>query len=153
VAYLIDGLIIGLFAIPAIVYLFSGPTEIGTCQVDGNGDIVFGEDGPDNAVCESPTGTTVAVSVLLGLAAGVGGLVYVAKLEGTKGQTLGAQAMGIRVVDIYTQAPIGAGRAIGRYFARILSGFLCGLGYLWMLWDDQAQTWHDKLSNSVVIRA
>jgi uncharacterized RDD family membrane protein YckC len=32
-----------------------------------------------------------------------------------------------------------------------MSGNFCFLGYLWMLWDDKNQTWHDKVVNSVVI--
>ena len=27
------------------------------------------------------------------------------------------------------------------------------LGYLWMLWDDKKQTWHDKVVGSSVVRA
>ena len=55
------------------------------------------------------------------------------------------------VVDADTGAPIGAGRAIGRYFARILSGLPLLLGYLWPLWDDRQQAFHDKLVNSRVV--
>jgi uncharacterized RDD family membrane protein YckC len=40
---------------------------------------------------------------------------------------------------------------VGRYFGRILSGIACFLGYLWMLWDPEKQTWHDKLTNTVVV--
>jgi uncharacterized RDD family membrane protein YckC len=25
------------------------------------------------------------------------------------------------------------------------------LGYFWMLWDREAQTWHDKLASTVVV--
>jgi uncharacterized RDD family membrane protein YckC len=25
------------------------------------------------------------------------------------------------------------------------------LGYLWMLWDSEKQTWHDKAANAVVV--
>lgn len=52
-----------------------------------------------------------------------------------------------------TGEPPGVGRAIGRGFARYLSAIPCGLGYLWMLWDPQKQTWHDKITDTVVIRA
>jgi len=27
------------------------------------------------------------------------------------------------------------------------------LGYFWMLWDDDNQTWHDKVVRSRVVRA
>jgi uncharacterized RDD family membrane protein YckC len=152
-ALFIDALVLAVFSIPAYAYLITGPTELTQCRVDESGEIVIGSDDPDNAVCETPTGATVGISSLLFLGAVAGAVVYVALLEGRSGQTLGARAASIRVVGLYDQQPIGPGRAIGRYFARILSGALCGLGYFWMLWDPQRQTWHDKLTNSIVVPA
>jgi uncharacterized RDD family membrane protein YckC len=35
----------------------------------------------------------------------------------------------------------------------LVSGWVFYLGYLWMLWDSEKQTWHDKMVSSVVIRA
>ncbi len=55
------------------------------------------------------------------------------------------------MIDFNTGGPIGYGRAAVRYVARILSAIVIFLGYLWMLWDPQKQTWHDKLSGSVVV--
>jgi uncharacterized RDD family membrane protein YckC len=82
------------------------------------------------------------------------GVLYYGLLEGgPTGQTLGKRICGIKVIDADTGAPIGYGRGIGRYFARILSGLALGLGYLWMLWDPRKQTWHDKLVRSVVVRS
>jgi uncharacterized RDD family membrane protein YckC len=79
------------------------------------------------------------------------GLIYYIYLEGSpSGQTVGKKLLGIRVVDFASGDPIGFGRATVRYFARILSALPLGLGYLWMLWDKEKQTWHDKLSTSVV---
>ena len=81
----------------------------------------------------------------------VGGLAYYIYLEGSpSGQTVGKRAMGIRVIA-EGGGPLGYGAATGRYFARILSGIPCGLGYFWMLWDDKKQTWHDKLVRSNVV--
>jgi uncharacterized RDD family membrane protein YckC len=31
------------------------------------------------------------------------------------------------------------------------SHFVFLLGYSWMLWDSEKQTWHDKAANSVVV--
>jgi uncharacterized RDD family membrane protein YckC len=84
------------------------------------------------------------------------GVLYYGLLEGgPTGQTIGKRAVGIRVVDADGSAggAIGVGRGIGRYFARILSGLPCALGYLWMLWDPRKQTWHDKLVRSLVVKA
>jgi uncharacterized RDD family membrane protein YckC len=81
------------------------------------------------------------------------GLLYYGLLEGgPTGATIGKRVMGIRVVDATTGGPIGSGRGIGRYFARWLSAIPCLLGYFWMLWDDQKQTWHDKIVGCYVIR-
>ena len=80
------------------------------------------------------------------------GIVYYAWLEGSpSGQTVGKRVMNIRVYDLRVGGPIGTGRAIGRYFARIISFIPCLLGYFWMLWDKEKQCWHDKLVGSVVV--
>ena len=43
------------------------------------------------------------------------------------------------------------GPAAVRWIARFLSAIPLGLGYFWMLWDTEKQTWHDKLAGSVVV--
>jgi uncharacterized RDD family membrane protein YckC len=89
------------------------------------------------------------LSGLLSLALGVA---YYGWLEGSpSGQTIGKRMLGIRVYDLRQGGPIGTGRAIGRYFAKILSAIPCLLGYFWMLWDPQKQTWHDKIVGSIVV--
>jgi uncharacterized RDD family membrane protein YckC len=80
------------------------------------------------------------------------GIAYFSILEGTRGQTIGGMAANVRVVDADTGALIGIPRAIVRNIARILSGLVFGLGYLWMLWDARKQTWHDKIASTVVVR-
>jgi len=100
---------------------------------------------------------SVALRAAVGQAAGSGltlliGICYIGYLEGSaSGQTLGKRALGIRVIDYRTGGPIGFGRAVLRYFARILSALPCFLGYFWMLWDKERQTWHDKLISDVVV--
>ena len=84
----------------------------------------------------------------------IGQVVYFALLEGgPTGQTLGKKICGIQVVDETSFTPgVGTGRGVGRYFARILSSLALGLGYLWMIWDPNKQTWHDKLAHTCVAR-
>lgn len=139
-AFLLDGLIIG---VPAAIIFFgvlsAVPTEIVLC---------------DEGLCEQPTGSGFAILFLVGLAM----LVFVVwfwwgKLIGETGQTPGRKATGIRVVGRYTGQPIGMGKGIGRGFMGYVSSWLCYLGYLWMLWDDNNQTWHDKVVDSVVVQA
>jgi uncharacterized RDD family membrane protein YckC len=141
-AYILDGLILGIpggivnTAVSAAV-----PKETTFCT-DFEG---------DRYLCEQPTGAGLAIILLVGLALFVAGVAYYAYFHGTSGQTLGKRAVGIAVVDRQTGAPIGTGRAIGRYFATILSSVVCGLGFLWAIWDSEKQTWHDKLVRSVVV--
>jgi uncharacterized RDD family membrane protein YckC len=88
-------------------------------------------------------GYAIAIAVAVG---------YYGWLEGSpSGQTVGKRVMNIRVYDLRVGGPIGTGRAIGRYFARIISAIPCLLGYFWMLWDKERQCWHDKLVGSVVV--
>ncbi len=152
-AWIIDGIVMFLFFVPAIIAISAGPTKIQACSVDSSGNITIGEQ--LNALCEVPTGGTVAAAILLGIAAFAGVLVYQAKLAGgPTGATVGKRAVGIKIVDGTTGGPIGGGRAIGRWlFASTISGWFFYLGFLWMLWDGRKQTWHDKVVSSVVVKA
>ncbi len=86
-----------------------------------------------------------ALATILGIA------YYVYFEGGPTGQTIGKKVIGIRVIDMRAGGSIGYGRAVGRYFARIISAIPCLLGYLWMIWDGEKQTWHDKFAGSVVV--
>ena len=80
------------------------------------------------------------------------GIAYYVYLEGgATGQTIGKRAAGIRVYDLREGGPIGYGRAFIRYIGRYVSAIVVLLGYLWMLWDGEKQTWHDKFAGSVVV--
>jgi uncharacterized RDD family membrane protein YckC len=82
----------------------------------------------------------------------VGSYTYFTLLEGgPTGQTVGKRALGIRVIDFRAGGPIGYGRGLLRNVAKLLSGLVFLLGYLWMLWDRENQTWHDKLATTVVV--
>jgi uncharacterized RDD family membrane protein YckC len=70
---------------------------------------------------------------------------------GPRGQTVGKMALSIRVIDLKGGGSIGFGRAFIRQLVRIVSGAVILLGYLWMLWDREKQTWHDKAAGSVVV--
>ena len=104
-----------------------------------------------------------AVSFFLGLAVpqAVGvlvstvlGLVYYGYLEGgPAGQTVGKRVVDIRVARAADGGPLGWGTALLRHVCSWLSALPCGLGYFWMLWDKEKETWHDKLSATVVVPA
>jgi uncharacterized RDD family membrane protein YckC len=90
-------------------------------------------------------GAAWGLSILIDLA-------YFTYLEGSaSGQTIGKKLLSIRVIDFNSGGSIGYPRAFGRYLGRFLSSAVLLLGYLWMLWDKEKQTWHDKLVSSVVV--
>ena len=140
-ALILDGLIGGLFSLPGIIALFAAPRHYTDCTVNG-----------ESGICHVPTGAGWAVIVALWAAGQIAYIVLYCKKVGA-GQSWGMKACGIRVADKNTDQAIGTGRAVGRYFARFLSSALCGLGFLWALWDKEKQTWHDKLVNTVVVKA
>jgi uncharacterized RDD family membrane protein YckC len=65
------------------------------------------------------------------------------------GQTPGKRLMGVRVVRSDGQR-LHLGNAIRRELAYVLSGLLF-LGYLWILFDNRRQGWHDKLAGTIVV--
>lgn len=77
---------------------------------------------------------------------------YFTYLEGgPRGQTLGKSAMQIRVVSLAEGQPLGYQQALIRDLARMLSAIPLYLGYFWMLWSRERQTWHDMLGGAVVV--
>jgi uncharacterized RDD family membrane protein YckC len=78
-------------------------------------------------------------------------IAYFVYFHGKTGQTPGDAALSIRVVGKDDGAPIGYGRAFVRWLVSLVSGAVILLGYLWMLWDSEKQTWHDKAANAVVV--
>ena len=81
------------------------------------------------------------------------GYAYYVYFISHRGQTLGKQAMGIRVQNIETGQSLDIVSAILReVVGKFISALVLCLGYFWMLWDDKKQTWHDKIAKSVVVK-
>ncbi|MDT8447557.1 MAG: RDD family protein [bacterium] len=78
-------------------------------------------------------------------------MVYEVGMVASKYQaTLGKLALGIRVSDQHG-APLGLKGSTIRYVAKILSGFLLGLGYLMAVFTENRQTLHDLVAQSWVL--
>jgi uncharacterized RDD family membrane protein YckC len=86
----------------------------------------------------------------LGLLVSLGYFTY---FHGKTGQTPGNAVLGIKVVDVRDRPgqPIGYGRAALRWLVSLVSALVFLLGYLWMIWDSNKQTWHDKAAGSVPV--
>ena len=68
------------------------------------------------------------------------------------GGTWGKRAFGMRLENAETGEDIGLGSALVRYIITFFSGLALLLGYLWCIWDEKNQTWHDKAAGSIVVR-
>jgi uncharacterized RDD family membrane protein YckC len=79
-------------------------------------------------------------------------LAYFTFFEGSaSGQTVGKKLLNIRVVDLDNAQSIGFVRAALRNVVAYFVSVIFLLGYLWMLWDEERQTWHDKVASSIVV--
>lgn len=79
--------------------------------------------------------------------------VYSVFLISTWGQTIGKKLVGIKVVNQQTQKPPNLVKAVIREtLGKFLSGICLGLGFFWMWKNQQKQTWHDLLANTIVIK-
>lgn len=66
------------------------------------------------------------------------------------GQTLGMKSWRIRVVDAQGRDPT-LGQAVARYLWAWVSAAALGLGFLWLLFDRERLTWHDRLSGTRLV--
>lgn len=136
VAYLIDGVIAGLIAgIPS--GCLGGLAAILAPQQD-----------------EDTFAIILVIVIFIGVIWGfIGTTLYFARMWSRTGQTLGKRWMGIKVVTA-DGVPPSFWRAVGRaLIGYMISSWIVSLGFLWMLWDDYAQTWHDKLFGTYVVEA
>jgi uncharacterized RDD family membrane protein YckC len=82
--------------------------------------------------------------------------IYYTALIGSRSQTLGKMALGIKVVDAESRSPIGYTRAFTRWFStatlRALFTIPTVVDHLWPLRDPRNQALHDKFARSVVVR-
>jgi len=122
-ASLIDG-----FILMVVVYLLAAIAEV--LATDSMGEVFL------------------TFSNLLTLVSGFG---YYTYFHARSGQTPGKKAMGIRVVST-DGSPLTIGKSALRSFGYWISALFLYVGFLWMLWDQDSQTWHDKMAGTYVIR-
>jgi uncharacterized RDD family membrane protein YckC len=95
----------------------------------------------------------IAIGSLLGSLVNFGvTLVYFVGYETSAKQgTWGKQIVGIKVTDMKGQR-ITTGQAVGRFFAKIISGLTCGIGYMMPLFTDKKQTLHDLICGCLALK-
>jgi uncharacterized RDD family membrane protein YckC len=67
------------------------------------------------------------------------------------GQTLGMQVWHLRIQN-EDSTSISWLQALLRFMMAIISFICIGAGYIWMLIDKDKKAWHDRFSESVVVR-
>ncbi|WUH97503.1 RDD family protein [Spirillospora sp. NBC_00431] len=156
-AGILDGLLISIFAIPAVM------SSIRWDKLEESVD--SGEPIADPLDLYNIPRLLIGYAVVFLL-----GFVYYTVMHAKMGQTLGKKAVSIRVVKASDHSAVTWGQAIGRqafvYAITITTGALnflspalaiLGLAGLldnaWILWDPKKQALHDKVSGTVVVKA
>ncbi len=123
VAYIIDGVIIGVVAgiIDAVLHInLTDP--------------------------QNPSyGAGGGVNLVLSFAYFVGMWTY-------QGATLGQRIFKLKVVDANTGQPIAFGKAALRWLGLLVSFLVCFVGVIWVAFDARKQGWMDKIAGTLVIR-
>jgi uncharacterized RDD family membrane protein YckC len=131
-AKFVDGLILGVVLIIPMV-------------------VIFGVAGAASARGGGPQPEAMMLLQLLAqlgyyVLAGIYSIFFVGKY----GATPGKMACGLKVVTD-TGERVSYGRATGRFFAEILSGMICYIGYIMAGFDQQKRSLHDHICSTRVI--
>jgi len=79
------------------------------------------------------------------------GAAYETFMIGRYEATLGKMVCGLRVVRS-DGGKVSYGRSLGRYFAKHLSSFALGIGYIMAGLDDEKRALHDRICDTRVIK-
>jgi uncharacterized RDD family membrane protein YckC len=137
VAYIVDGLILGVVFMLLTVFLASG--IVAGLNISDPSDPQLG-------------GIAIAAIVLYVVAIFVVTILYFPTFWATRGQTPGMRLFGIRVVHDSDGTAIGWGTAVLRLLGYWVSGFFFSLGYIWMFFDSRRRGWHDLIAGTVVVK-
>lgn len=77
--------------------------------------------------------------------------VYHVIMWATKGTTVGGIICGLKVVRI-DDRPLEWGVAIVRALGAFLSLAVAGIGFIWVAFDDEKQSWHDKIAGTTIVK-
>jgi len=75
---------------------------------------------------------------------------YCVVLWAMKGTTVGGIVCSLKVVRL-DDRPIDWMTALVRALSGFLSLFVAGIGFIWVVFDDHGQSWHDKIAGTTVV--
>jgi uncharacterized RDD family membrane protein YckC len=145
VAYLIDGVILGIAIFALVIPLLFLTGLAATLErlphhLDGQ-------------ISPAAIAAIVLLALTFAAVAVVLKWLYFAYLEsGEKQATWGKQALGLYVTDGAAEH-ISFGRASGRFFAKMISGLIpLGIGYIMAGFTERKQALHDMIAGCLVLR-
>ena len=77
--------------------------------------------------------------------------IYCISLWATKGATIGGIICGLKVVRL-DDRPVSWSVAAVRGLSAFLSLAIAGLGFIWVAFDDEKQSWHDKIAGTTIVK-
>ncbi len=101
---------------------------------------------PDIAMLLTSLGLQLGLQVIGIILGGFYNVFFVVKYGATPGKMI----VGLRII-MANGDRLGVGRAIGRYFAEMVSGMVCYIGYIIAAFDDQKRSLHDHMCSTRVV--
>lgn len=150
VAYFIDRLIVGFISFVVILPMLA-IFGISLFSMSRLTDLSNFESLDDGAKVALIVGAIAAYSTFIIIAVTISWLYYALMESSQRQATLGKLAAGIKVTDLNGNR-ISFLQATGRYFAKILSGLMFGIGYLMIIFTEKKQGLHDILAGTLVVR-
>ena len=139
IAYIIDSTIVQIVMLPIVFVLFGG-----YFATHRN----FGQD-----PAQPPDAAFFAMIAILVLCSTVGVWLYEALMTSSSKQgTLGKMVLRLKVTD-RNGARLTFGHSTGRFFAKIVSGFTFGIGYIMAGFTDRKQALHDMIAGTLVVKS
>jgi uncharacterized RDD family membrane protein YckC len=139
VAYIVDGLILGLAYV--VVFLVLSFVLVGAA---GAGNFATPSRGEINAGAAALFGLIILITIVLALA-------YFPFFWARSGQTPGMRLFGLYVVRDRDGGKISAGQAILRLIGLWVSAIPIYLGFIWIFIDARRRGWHDLIAGTVMI--
>lgn len=134
-SYLVDGAILFLIT-SALAFLYTGSNPYAALTADSMGEL-----GQLNQSQRSLNLMSILFSACF----------YIIMWVNFNGQTPGKKMMGIRIIKS-DGSGLSYSDAIVRYIGYYISAIFLGIGFIWALFDKKHQTWHDKMSDTVVVK-
>lgn len=97
------------------------------------------------------SGALTGLMIYYGVSLLIPWLYYAFMESGSKQATVGKMVLGMKVTDERGNK-ISFGRASGRYWGKLVSGLIIGIGYLMVLFTEKKQGLHDIMANCLVLK-